>query len=107
MNAIWHGPKRIGTRTWRFAECGKELTASGEFVATQPLSPQQEARMVRVRRDGMPVTDGVFPESKKFLLGYGIVAVATPERAYAIAGRISTAPGRGESPPTCPLRCGN
>lgn len=82
---------------------GKELTASGEFVATQPLAPPQEAKMVRGEREGMPATDGVFPESKEFLLGYWIVDVATPERAYAIAGRISAAPGPGGVPTNMPI----
>ena len=49
-------------------------------------------------QSGVPVTDGIFPESKEFLLGYWIVDVATPERAYAIAGRISAAPGPGGVP---------
>ncbi len=47
--------------------------------------------------EGMPITDGIFPESKEFLLGYWIVDVATPERAYEIAGRISAAPGSRRS----------
>ena len=51
----------------------------------------------------MPVTDGVFPESKEFLLGYWIVNVATPERAYAIAGRISAAPGPGGALTNVPI----
>jgi hypothetical protein len=76
----------------------QDLTASGEFVDTQPLASPQEARVVRGLRDGMPVTDGVFPESKEFLLGYWIVDVSTPERAYAIAARISAAPGPGGVP---------
>ena len=70
-----------------------ELTQSGEFVANQGLANPGEAKTVRGEKNGMPVTDGIFPESKEFLLGYWIVDVATPERAYAIAGRISAAPG--------------
>src|SRR5271169_4533409 len=66
-----------------------ELTESGEFVATQPLAEPVEARVVRGERNGLPVTDGIFPESKEFLLGYWIVDVANAERAHAIAGRIS------------------
>ncbi len=81
----------------------KELTASGEFVATQGLTAPQEAKVVRGERDGMPVTDGVFPESKEFLLGYWIVDVATPERAYAIASKISAAPGPGRIPTNMPI----
>ena len=72
-----------------------DLTASGEFVASQGLAAPREARVVRGEKNGLPVTDGIFPESKEFLLGYWIVEVATPERAYAIAGRISAAPGPG------------
>ena len=49
------------------------------------------------------MTDGIFPESKEFLLGYWIVDVATPERAYAIAGRISAAPGPGGVPTNMPI----
>ena len=81
----------------------KELTASGEFVATQGLARPQEAKVVLGEKGGMPVTDGVFPEAKEFLLGYWIVDVATPERAYAIAGRISAAPGPGGTPTNVPI----
>ena len=73
----------------------KDLTASGEFVATQGLAEPGEAKVVRGQKNDLPVTDGIFPESKEFLLGYWIVDVETPERACAIAGRISTAPGPG------------
>jgi len=81
----------------------KDLMASGEFVGTQPLAEPSEARVVRGEKNGLPVTDGVFPESKEFLLGYWIVDVATPERAYAIAGRISAAPGPGGLPTNMPI----
>ena len=81
----------------------KELTESGEFVATQGLAEPAEARVVRGEKNGLPATDGVFPESKEFLLGYWIVDVATPERAYAIAGRISAAPGPGGVPTNMPM----
>jgi hypothetical protein len=76
----------------------KELMETGEFVATQALSEPKEAKVVRGEKNGVPVTDGIFPESKEFLLGYWIVDVATPERAYSIAGRISAAPGPGGIP---------
>ena len=81
----------------------KELSESGEFVATEGLAGPDEARLVRGQKDGLPVTDGVFPESKEFLLGYWIVDVNTPERAYAIAGRISAAPGPGGVPTNMPI----
>jgi hypothetical protein len=80
-----------------------ELTRSGEFVATQGLAVPSEAKVVRGEKNGMPATDGIFPESKEFLLGYWIVDVATPERAYAIAGRISAAPGPAGAPTNVPI----
>lgn len=80
-----------------------DLTESGEFVATQGLAEPAEAKVVRGQKDGMPVTDGIFPESKEFLLGYWIVDVETPERAYSIAGRISAAPGPGGAPTNMPI----
>ena len=81
----------------------RELTDSGEFVASQALAAPHGAKMVRGLKGGMPVTDGIFPESKEFLLGYWIVDVATPERAYEIAGRISAAPGPGGAPTNMPI----
>jgi len=80
-----------------------ELSGSGEFVATQGLAEPAEAKVVRGGKNCMPVTDGIFPESKEFLLGYWIVDVATPERAYAIAGQISAAPGPGGAPTNMPI----
>ncbi|HEX8711718.1 MAG TPA: YciI family protein [Terracidiphilus sp.] len=81
----------------------QELTKTGEFVATQGLADPKEARLVRGEKNGLPVTDGVFPESKEFLLGYWIVDVDSPERAYAIAGKISAAPGPGGIPTNMPM----
>jgi len=76
----------------------KDLTESGEFITTSRLAGPAQATLVRGEKNGLPVTDGVFPEAKEFLLGYWIVDVATPERAFAIAGRISAAPGPGGIP---------
>jgi hypothetical protein len=81
----------------------KELVETGEFVATQGLAEPKEAKVVRGEKNGLPITDGVFPESKEFLLGYWVVDVATPERAYIIAGRISAAPGPGGVPTDLPI----
>jgi hypothetical protein len=81
----------------------KELSDTGEFVTTQGLAGPNEAVLVRGEKNGIPVTDGIFPESKEFILGYWIVDVETPERAYAIAGRISAAPGPGGVPTNMPM----
>ena len=77
----------------------KELTDRGELVGAEGLSPPGDARIVRAGKNGVPaVTDGPFPEAKEFLAGYWIVEVDTPERAYEIAGKASSAPGPGGTP---------
>jgi hypothetical protein len=76
-------------------ELNRELTESGEFVASEPLADPRQAVTVRGGKDGAPVTDGVFPEAKEFLLGYWIVDVESAERAYEIAARLSAGPSPG------------
>jgi hypothetical protein len=73
----------------------KELKNAGVFVSTEGLAFPDQAKMVRAGKDGEPITDGVFPESKEFLAGYWIVDVDSPEQAYEIAARASTGPGFG------------
>jgi hypothetical protein len=73
----------------------KELKESGVFVATEGLAWPGEAKIVRAGKNGEPITDGVFPESKEFLAGYWIIDVEGPEQAYKIAARVSAAPGSG------------
>jgi hypothetical protein len=70
----------------------KELKDSGAFVATEGLAWPDQARIVTAGDDGTPVTDGVFPESKEFLMGYWIIDVESAEEAYRIAARASMAP---------------
>jgi hypothetical protein len=79
-------------------DLNKDLQSSGEFVSAEGLTFPDQAKLVRAAKDGTPITDGVFPESKEFLAGYWIIDVATPERAYAIAARASVAPGTGGVP---------
>jgi hypothetical protein len=96
-------PKDIESHMTVLKTISRELTESGEFIATQGLEAPHQAKMVRGLRNGMPITDGIFPEAKEFLLGYWIVDVATPERAYEIAGRIAAAPGPGGIPTNMPI----
>lgn len=94
-----------GYRTWsksdvqthfaHLTKLNKELGESGELIATEGLAGPEQAIVVRAGKDGAPVTDGVFPEAKEFLLGYWMVDVETPQRAYEIAARISAGPGPG------------
>jgi hypothetical protein len=76
----------------------KELTDAGEWVDGQGLSSPTQAKLVRAGNDGLPVTDGVFPETKEFLAGFWIIDAETAERAYALAARASAAPGPGGAP---------
>jgi hypothetical protein len=81
----------------------KGLMDSGEFVSAEGLTFPDQAKLVRADKDGMPITDGIFPESKEFLAGYWIVDVASAERAYAIAAKASAAPGPGGVPLNMPI----
>jgi hypothetical protein len=76
----------------------KALRESGEFVSAEGLADPKQAKVVRAGKDGAPITDGVFPETKEFLAGYWIVDVESPEQAYGIAARASAAPGPGGAP---------
>ena len=81
----------------------KDLNESGELVSAEGLSFPDQAKQVRAGKDGAPVTDGIFPESKEFLAGFWIIDVETPERAYAIAALASAAPGPGGAPLNMPI----
>lgn len=81
----------------------KGLHESGELVSAEGLAFPEQARLVRAGKDGIPITDGVFPESKEFLAGFWIIDVETPERAYAIAAQASAAPGPGGLPLNMPI----
>ena len=108
MNTLKAGDENPGILGWAkqdseahiafMHKLNKELKDAGEFVLAEGLSFPDQAKLVKAGKDGIPITDGIFPESKEFLAGFWIVNVATPERAYAIAARISAAPGPGGVP---------
>jgi hypothetical protein len=81
------------------------LKKEGTFVAAEGLASPGQARIVRAsKKDESPeVTDGPFAEAKEFLAGYWIVDVETPAQAYALAARISAAPGAGGKPLHMPV----
>ena len=81
----------------------KELKDSGVFVSTEGLGWPSESKLVRAGKNGEPITDGVFPESKEFLAGYWIIDVEGPEEAYKIAARLSAAPGSGTMRGSMPI----
>ena len=81
-------------------------------VASRRITDQVRADAARRHREHLVVslipadeqiafaadTDGVFPESKEFLVGYWIIDVDSPERAYQIAAEASAAPGKAGKP---------
>jgi len=113
MNAMTAGDRYAGATGWQQSDVQqhivfmknltKSLVESGELVSTEGLALPDQARIVRAGKNGAPITDGVFPESKEFLAGYWIVDVDTPERAYQIAARASAAPGPGGTPLNMPI----
>ena len=86
-------PKEILEAHFAFMEAfSQKLRKSGELVSADGLAAPTQAKAVRVGKDGKPVTDGVFPESKEFLAGFWMVDVESPKRAYEIAGEVLDAP---------------
>lgn len=81
----------------------RELHERGELASAEGLSFPDQAKLVRADKNGRPITDGVFPESKEFLAGFWIIDADGPERAYDIAARISAAPGPGGTPLNMPI----
>ncbi|WP_405086253.1 YciI family protein [Microbispora sp. NBC_01389] len=82
----------------------RELVESGELVDAQGLAMPGQTRIVRAGQGGVPViSDGPFPETKEFLIGYWIVDCEGPDRAYELAAHISAAPGLGGEPLRMPI----
>ena len=80
-----------------------ELKQEGRWVGAEGLAAPKDARLVRAGKDGAPVTDGPFAETKEFLAGYWIIDVASAEEAYGVAARASAAPGPGGRPLNMPI----
>ncbi len=95
--------KDIQTHFAYLTSVRNDLSKSGEFVATEGLGMPQQAKVVRAGKDHAPVTDGVFPEAKEFILGFWIVDVDSAERAYEIAARLSGGPGPGGTQLSMPI----
>ena len=72
---------------------GQQLRDEGVLVTAEGLAFPAQAKLVTLADDGTPVTDGVFPESKEFMMGYWSVDVENLDQALAIAARASAAPG--------------
>ena len=53
------------------ARIAKELTRIRRVCGQQGLAEPSEAKVVHREKNGMPVTDGIFPESKEFCWATG------------------------------------
>jgi hypothetical protein len=92
-------PEELQAHIAFMGELNQQLVSRGELVGAEGLGIPAQAKIVRAGTAGKPVvTDGPFAETKEFLAGFWIVEVDTPQRAYEIAARASSAPGPGGSP---------
>jgi hypothetical protein len=76
-----------------YEELGRELTDTGEFVATEGLAHPSLSRTVRPAGGDIVATDGPFAEAKEVLVSFAILDCAGHDRAMAIAARIAAATG--------------
>ncbi len=91
-------PEDIQAHMEHLQRINREIRDAGEWVDVQGLTPPAQAKLVRAGRNGEPVTDGPFPETKEFLAGYWMVDVDSAERAWELAAKASAAPGPGGAP---------
>jgi hypothetical protein len=90
-------PEEVDAHIGFMRRVAEELTARGEFVDAQALSP--EGTFVRYDGDGRPpVTDGPFPEAKELIAGWMVIDVESEQRAHEAAAYLSSAPGPGGRP---------
>lgn len=90
-------PQEVDDHIQYMNDFAKRLEGSGEYVDSQALS----AEGAWVRHDGEgkpPVTDGPFAETKDLIAGWMIIDVDSYDRAIALAGELSAAPGAGGEP---------
>jgi hypothetical protein len=90
-------PQEIEDHVQYMNDFADRLKDTGEYVDSQALSP--EGTFVQYDGEGRPpVTDGPFAETKDLIAGWMVVDVDTYERALALAGELSAAPGAGGKP---------
>ncbi len=73
------------------AGLARDLKASGQYLAANPLHLSATATCVRVREGKRLWTDGPFAETREQLGGYFLIDAKDLDEAIAIAGRIPAA----------------
>lgn len=90
-------PEEVGAHMQFMRDFAARLEEKGEFVDAQALAP--EGTFVRYDGEGRPpVTDGPFAETKNLIAGWMVIDVESWDRAVALAGELSAAPGAGGEP---------
>ena len=90
-------PEEVDAHMQYMGDFATRLEESGEYVDGQALSP--EGTFVRYGGPGeQPVTDGPFAETKDLIAGWMIIDVDSYDRAVALAGELSAAPGKNGEP---------
>ncbi|MFO0604263.1 MAG: YciI family protein [Polyangiales bacterium] len=75
----------------RYMQFSKEIRASGNLIAGEPLAPAAKARSVSVVDGRRVVRDGPFAETREQLGGYYRVWARDLDEAIALAARIPSA----------------
>jgi hypothetical protein len=96
-------PEEVDAHMDYYRVLHRELVASGELVQSEVLAGPDLAKIVTSDGKSPVITDGPFQEFKEWLAGFQVVDVASVERAYEIAARLSAVPGPGGVPLQQPI----
>jgi hypothetical protein len=97
-------PEEVDAHLDYYRALHRELVASGELVQSEVLAGPDLAAIVTSDGTSPVVTDGPFQEFKEWLAGFQVVDVASVERAYEIAAKLSAVPGPGGVPTRQPIQ---
>ena len=97
-------PEEVDAHLDYYRALHRELVASGELVQSEVLAGPDLAAVVTSDGTSPVITDGPFQEFKEWLAGFQVVDVASVERAYEIAARLSAVPGPGGVPTRQPIQ---
>lgn len=80
-----------GATFGRYMEFSKSITATGQFIAGEPLGPTMQARSISLDGNKRVVRDGPFAETREQLGGYYRVWAKNLDEAVALAAKIPAA----------------
>ncbi|HET9258158.1 MAG TPA: YciI family protein [Pseudonocardiaceae bacterium] len=90
-------PEEVDAHVRFMREFAARLEETGEFVDAQALAPG--GAFVRYDGEGRPpVADGPFAETKDLIADWMVIEVESWDRAVALAGELSAAPGADAEP---------